>query len=77
MPRYVSVREFRQRMADILGQEEVVVTKDGIPLARVIPLDPVERFLAFLEQTKACFADAQMSDADIQEMYAIARGKKR
>lgn len=77
MARFMSVREFRQKVSDILGREEVIVTKDGIPVAKVSPLDPVEQFMIFLERTRECFREAQISDAEIQEMYAIARGKRR
>jgi prevent-host-death family protein len=76
MPRLISVRDFRQQMKEILGNEEVIVTKDGVPVARVIPLGPVERFEMFLEKVRENFQEAGLDDAEIQAMYRKARGKE-
>jgi len=75
MPRFISVRDFRQCMKEILGNEEVIVTRDGVPVARVVPLDPVERFAMFLEGVRKSFEEAGLDDAEIQVMYRKARGK--
>ena len=75
MFRFVSVRDFRQQMKEILGNEEVIIMRDGIPVARVTPLSPVERLEIFLEKLRESFQEAQVDDSEIQEMYRKARGK--
>lgn len=74
--RVMSVREFREKMTLVLGKEEVIVTKDGVPSARVTPIDPVERFQLLVADTRQRFRDARVPDKEIEKTYRKARGKK-
>lgn len=74
--RVMSVREFREKMTAVLGKEEVIVTKDGVPSARVLPIDPVERWQLLVSDTRQQFRRAGVSDKEIDKAYRKARGKK-
>ncbi|MCL4407779.1 MAG: hypothetical protein M1521_04000 [Thermotogae bacterium] len=63
-------------MSKILGESEIIVTKDGIPMARVVPLSPIEKLDLLTQKTKDAFKKATVSDEEIEEMYLKARGKK-
>jgi len=72
----MSVREFRNKMSRILGESEIIITKDGVPTARVVPLSPMEKLDLLTQKTKNAFKKANISDEEIEEMYLKARGKK-
>ncbi len=72
----MSVREFREKMTTVLGKEEVIVTKDGVPSARVMPIDPVERWQLLVADTRQQFRHAGMTDKEIEKAYRKTRGKK-
>jgi prevent-host-death family protein len=72
----MSVREFREKMTTVLGKEEVIVTKDGVPSARVMPIDPVERWQLLVADTRQRFGAAGVPDKEIEKAYRKARGKK-
>lgn len=72
----MSVREFRSKMSKILGESEIIVTKDGVPMARVVPLSPIEKLDLLTQKTKDAFKEANVSDEEIEKMYLKVRGKK-
>ena len=74
--RVMSVREFREKMTTVLGKEEVIVTKDGVPSARVLPIDPVERWQLLVADTRQQYRQAGVPDKEIEKAYRKARGKK-
>lgn len=76
MTKIMSVREFRNKMSEVLGESEVLITKDGIPTARVVPLSPLEKLEFLMQKTKNAFKQAKISDREIEDMYLKARGKK-
>lgn len=72
----MSVREFRNKMSEVLGEKEILITKDGIPTAKVVPLTPLEKLEFLTSKTKKAFKQAKISDKEIEEMYLKSRGKK-
>ena len=72
----MSVREFRSKMSKLLGESEIIVTKDGVPTARVVPLSPIEKLDLLTQKTKDAFKEANVSDEEIEKMYLKVRGKK-
>ncbi len=72
----MSVREFRSKMSKILGESEIIVTKDGVPTARVVPLSPIEKLDLLTQKTKDALKEASVSDEEIEKMYLKVRGKK-
>ncbi len=72
----MSVREFRSKMSKLLGESEIIVTKDGVPTARVVPLSPIEKLVLLTQKTKDAFKEANVSDEEIEKMYLKVRGKK-
>jgi len=71
----MGIREFRQKMSDVLGYEDVIITKDGIPVAKVVSLDPIERWELLIQKIQGQFQEAGVTDLEIKEMYRTARGK--
>ena len=71
----MGIKEFRQKMSDVLGYEEVIITKDGMPVAKVVPLDPIERWELLVQKIRGQFQEAGVGDREIKEMYRTARGK--
>ncbi len=72
----MSVREFRSKMSKILGESEIIVTKDGVPTARVVPLSPIEKLAFLTQKTRDAFKEANVSDEEIEKMYLKVREKK-
>ena len=44
MPRIVSVREAKMHLSDLIARaeegEDVIITRDGVPMARIVPVEP-------------------------------------
>lgn len=74
--RVMSVREFRSKMSKVLGESEIIVTKDGVPTAKIVPLSPLEKLDFLIQKTRNAFKKAKVSDEEIEETYLKARGKK-
>ncbi len=72
----MSVREFRSKMSKVLGESEIIVTKDGVPTAKVVPLSPLEKLDFLTQKTRDAFRKAKVTDEEIEKMYLKARGKK-
>ncbi len=72
----MSVREFRNKMSEVLGEKEILITKDGIPTAKVVPLSPIEKLEFLMQKTKSALKDAKINDEEIEKMYLKARGKE-
>ena len=72
----MSVRKFRNKMSEVLGEKEILITKDGIPTAKVVPLSPIEKLEFLMQKTKSALKDAKINDEEIEKMYLKARGKE-
>ncbi len=51
----MSVREFRSKMSKLLGESKIIVTKDGVPTARVVPLESNRKIGTPYPKNKGCF----------------------
>ena len=44
MPRIVTVREAEAHLSDLIARteegEDVIITRDGVPVARIVPIEP-------------------------------------
>ena len=58
MPRTVSVREANAHLSDLIARleagEDVVIARDGVPVARIVPFEPpLGETIALMRQERA------------------------
>jgi prevent-host-death family protein len=65
LPR-LSIREARARLADVVDQagrdQPTVITRRGIPVAAVVPIDTLRRYLELEEREVNLIIDERMSE---------------
>ena len=58
MPRIVSVREARAQLSQLIARaeagEDVIIARDGVPAARIVPVErPIAKTVALMRRERA------------------------
>jgi len=70
----MNLREFRERLSEIIEKKEkVVLAKRNKPIYILQPIDPVDEFMLWLEEASDEIKNAGLGDEKIRKTFEEAR----